>query len=113
MTDIDKYLNNVDADQRAELERIRQMIKSIVPEAQEVISYGMPVFKVDGKYLVGIAAFKGHMSIFPGAAPIKSLADRLSGFKLSKGTVQFTLEKRLPDEIIKQIVDYSLARIRK
>ena len=111
MTPIDEYLENVNSDQKDQLERIRSVVKTIVPDVEEVISYGMPVFKVKGKYLIGMSQFKDHLSIFPGSGPIESLAKELSDFKTSKGTIQFTIEKPIPDELLKLVIQDCLSRI--
>lgn len=111
MSVIDEYLDKVSPAQRAELGRIRKLVKKLVPEAEEAISYGIPAFKLRGKYLIFFAAFKNHMSVFPGA-PI-GLKDKLKGYKLRKGTIQFTVEKPLPESIIKEIVRSRLAEIPK
>lgn len=113
MNEVDKYLNNLDQEQKLALQRIRSKVKEIVPEAEEVISYGMPVFKYHKKYLLGYSAFKNHMSIFPGSGPIDSLRAELKEYKVSKGTIQFTLDKPIPDYIIKQIIDYRVNEIDK
>lgn len=112
MNDIDRYLSAVSPPQRAELERIRTLIKQHVPEAQEVITYGMPGFKVNKKYLIAYAAFKDHMSLFPGAGAIEKLNEQLRELKTSKGTVQFTLDKPLSDSLVLAIVDERLHDIR-
>jgi uncharacterized protein YdhG (YjbR/CyaY superfamily) len=101
---IDDYFANVPVPERAELERIRQVVRSLVPDAEEVISYGMPVMKYKGKYLVGFNAFKDHLSLFPTSEPIEKLKDRLKDYKLARGTIQFTLHKPLPEEVIREIV---------
>ena len=111
MTAIDTYMDNLDAPQRAELERVRKIAKLIAPEAQEVISYGMPVLQVHGKYLVGFAAFKDHMSIFPGAEAVEKLTPKLGDHKLSRGTIQFTLDKPLSEAIIKEAINIRLRGI--
>ncbi len=103
MSVIDDYLKNVAEPQKAELERVRQIIKQTVPEAEEVISYAMPGFKYKSKYLITFAAFKDHMSLFPGAEAIATLGKKLDGYKTSKGTVQFTLEKPLPEAVVKEL----------
>ena len=64
MSAIDNYLTEVQPRQRAELERIRRIIKQTVPEAEETILYGMPAFKYNGKRLIEFAAYKNHMSLF-------------------------------------------------
>lgn len=113
MSVIDVYLDKVNPKQRAELERVRKTIKWLVPDAVETISYGMPVFKYKNKYLVGFAPFKNHMSIFPGPGPIESLGDKLSGYVISKGTVQFTLDKPLSDKLLQEIIAARIKEIDK
>jgi len=113
MSVIDDYLKNVAPAQRAELERIRKIVKQVVPEAVEVISYAMPGFKYQKKYLITFAAFKDHMSIFPGAEPTETLKAKLSKYKLSKGTIQFTLDNPIHESIIKEILDIRVKSISK
>jgi uncharacterized protein YdhG (YjbR/CyaY superfamily) len=111
MSVIDDYLGKLTPEQKAELERVRAIAKTIVPDAEEVISYGMPVLKYKGAYLIGFAAFKDHLSLFPGAEPIEVLRKELAGFKISKGTIQFTPDNQLPKLLIKKIVTFALNRI--
>lgn len=108
MSVIDIYLEKLDEPRRIELERIRKIVKKTVPEVEEVIDYGMPAFKYKGKYLVGFHVFKNHMSLFPTAEPINSMKSKLSGFQISKGTIQFTLANTIPEPIIRNLVLLSL-----
>lgn len=108
---VDDYLKSVDSPQKEVLQHIREIIKATVPEAEEVISYGMPGFRYKDRYLVTFAAFKGHMSIFPGSSPVAELEDKLKGFAKAKGTIQFTIDNPLPDELVKEIVLQSAADI--
>jgi uncharacterized protein YdhG (YjbR/CyaY superfamily) len=62
---IDDYLEDLGDSQRAELERIRRIVLDRVPDAEEGRSYGMPAFRYKGKPLLGFAALKEHMSLFP------------------------------------------------
>lgn len=98
------YLSGVPPEQRAALEKLRSTIKSIVPDATEVISYDIPTFKLDGRMLVSYAAFKKHCSFFPGAGPIEKHAGDLRSFHTSKGTIQFTPEHPLPKALITKLV---------
>lgn len=98
------YLSAVPREQRAALEKLRSTIKSIVPDATEVISYDIPTFKLDGRMLVSYAAFKHHCSFFPGAGPIKMHANDLKSFQTSKGTIQFTPEHPLSTTLVKKLV---------
>lgn len=111
MSVVDDYLKHVPAPQRAELERIRNIVKQTVPDAREVISYGVPGFKYRGKYLITFAAFKDHLSLFPGTTPIEALKSRLAKYKSSKGTIQFTLDNPLPESLIKQITELCVKTI--
>ncbi len=104
MNQIDTYLAKLDPPQAAQLERIRKIVKKTIPEAEEAISYGMPAFKYKTKYLIGYAAFKNHMSIFPASNPVVAMKKKLTKFKLSKGTIQFTLDNPIPEAIIKELV---------
>lgn len=104
MSIFNSYLAQVDPRERSELERLRRIVKEVVPEAEEVISYGMPGFKYKGKYLLGFAAFKDHMSIFPTSGPVDALRDKLAGFRLAKGTIQFTLDRPIPESLLTEIV---------
>ena len=102
--DHDDYLAGVPAEKRAALEKLRQTIRSIVPEAVEVISYQIPTFKYQGRMLVSYAAFAEHCSFFPGAGPIEIHQDALKSFPTSKGTIRFTAAKPLPVTLLKKLV---------
>lgn len=111
MPSVDEYLSNISAQQRAEYERIRKIVRQVVPEADEVISYGIPTFRYKGSYVLYFGAFKHHMSLFPGA-PL-AIADKLQDFKVSKGTIQFTADHPVPESIITEILRVRLADIAK
>jgi uncharacterized protein YdhG (YjbR/CyaY superfamily) len=104
MTVVDVYLGELPAPERAELERIRQIVRKYYPDAREAISYGMPAFKYNGKYLVAYWAFKEHLSLFPTGGPVEALREKLTGYTTSKGTIQFTLKKPLPEPLIAEIL---------
>jgi uncharacterized protein YdhG (YjbR/CyaY superfamily) len=102
--DIEAYLAAVPKESRAALENLRQTIKSVVPEADEVISYQIPTFKLDGRMLVSYAAFSEHCSFFPGSGPIEAHECELRTYQTSKGTVRFTVERPLSASLIKKLV---------
>ncbi|HSS21305.1 MAG TPA: DUF1801 domain-containing protein [Pyrinomonadaceae bacterium] len=108
----DAYLADVEPGARATLEKLRQNIKSIAPKATEVISYGIPTFKLDGKMLASYAAFKEHCSFFPGAV-IEEFEDELKSYETSKGTIRFPTNKPLPAALVKKILKARMARLRK
>ena len=100
---VDDYLNTLPVDVRFVLDKLRSTIKSMAPEAEEVISYGMPGYKYHGM-LVYFAAFKNHCSFFPGSSQIIKMYDELKEYNTSKGTIQFTIDKPLPVSLVKKIV---------
>jgi uncharacterized protein YdhG (YjbR/CyaY superfamily) len=102
--DIDSYLALQPGNVQIALEKMRQIIKATAPGAEEVISYGMPAFRFHGM-LVYFAGFKNHYSLFPAnASLIATMAEELKGYKTSKGTIQFSLDKPVPVALIKKIV---------
>lgn len=100
---VDAYLAKVPPEQRAALQRLRRTIRAAAPEAEEVISYGMPGYKLDG-YLVAFAAFNDHCSFFPGASIVKDYRAELKAYATSKGTVRFTPDHPLPASLVRRIV---------
>jgi len=113
MSAIDEYLKSLDYNTRLEFERIRKVIKTTVPEAEELIDYGIPSFKYKGKYLIGYYAYKSHLSLFPTSLPIERMKNKLSDFKLSKGTIQFSLKNSISDSIVRNLILYRIDDIDK
>lgn len=88
---------------------LRAAIRSVLPrDATETISYRMPAFKRDG-IVVWYAAFADHCSLFPGGSVLERFKDQIAGYRTSKGTIQFPLDRRLPIRLIKQIVKARVA----
>lgn len=111
MNEVEVYINSVALPEKKEMERIRELVKEVASDGVEGMSYGMPGFKYKGKYLIGYATYKDHMSVFPTPWPIEMLKDKLVGYKLAKGTVQFTLENPLPDALIRELVTLRMSEI--
>ncbi len=103
--DVDAYLATVPEQQRAALQHLRETVKAAAPDAVETISYSMPAFRHNGRVLVYYAAFKDHCSLFPASGAVfDSLAAELAAYRTSKGTIQFTAEQPLPDELVRRVV---------
>lgn len=115
MTPIDTYLDKTATpSQRAILERIREIVKELAPNAEEMISYGVPAFKYLKQPVIYFAAFKEHMSLFPASdGMIEAIGEELAQFRTSKGTLQFTEAHPIPEPIIRKIIAYRLADITK
>jgi uncharacterized protein YdhG (YjbR/CyaY superfamily) len=103
---IDEYIKGFPADIQAILESIRQTIKEAAPGSREIISYRMPGFKLNNRTLVWFAAFKDHIGFFPTGSGVEAFKDELQGYKISKGTIQFPLDKPIPFDLIGKIVNY-------
>jgi len=103
--DIDQYLATVPEDARATLEKIRQTVSAAAPKAVEAIWYQIPTFKLDGRALVGFAAFKKHCSFFPmSMAVMRTYHAELNSYDTSKGTIRFPFGKPLRAALVKKIV---------
>jgi uncharacterized protein YdhG (YjbR/CyaY superfamily) len=108
---VEEYLARVPEPARSTLEKMRAMIRSVVPkETTEVISYGMPTFRYK-RGLVAFAAFRDHCSFFPlGSSVLDEFAEELKGFRASKGTLHFPVDKPMPAALVKKIVKARLAQ---
>jgi uncharacterized protein YdhG (YjbR/CyaY superfamily) len=109
--EVEAYLARVPEPARTTLEKVRAMIRAAAPkEATEAISYGIPSFQLKGG-LVAYAAFKDHCSFFPmGSKAIEEFAEELKGYRVSKGTIHFPLDKALPAGLVKKMVKACVAR---
>lgn len=105
--DIHTYIISQPITVRARLEEIRQTIKSVASDAQEVISYNMPAFKYHGM-LVYFAAFKHHIGFYSLPSGNNEFKKELSVYKSGKGSVQFPLDKPIPYALIKKIVKFRM-----
>jgi uncharacterized protein YdhG (YjbR/CyaY superfamily) len=104
---VDEYIAAFPENVKSILQELRQVIRSAAPEAQEVISYKMPAFKLNG-LLLWFAAFKNHIGFFPKASAIEAFEKELSGYEVSKGTIRFPLDKPIPFDLVRKIVKYRL-----
>lgn len=102
---INDYLIDFPEEVQYMLQDIREAITKAAPKAVETISYGIPTFKQHGN-LVHFAGYKNHIGFYPGAGAIDAFKKELAAYKLSKGTVQFPLDKKLPLALITKIVKY-------
>ena len=107
---IDAYLATLPADQQEALQRLRARIASVVPDAVETISYGMPAFKLDGRFLVSFAGWKAHCSIYPLTDTFRKAHEaELKGYRSTKGSLHFTTDAPLPGSLVEGLVRARLA----
>ncbi len=101
---IDEYIDNYTPDVQEILKRIRKISKEIVPDGEEVISYGIPTIKLNGKYVVYFAAFAKYISIYPVIHDDPKLSKKLETYRAGRGTLHFPLDKPIPYDLIKEII---------
>jgi uncharacterized protein YdhG (YjbR/CyaY superfamily) len=110
--DVDEYLRGVEEPKRATLEALRRTILEIVPEAEQVISYRMPAFRVDGKVVAGFAAFRDHLSYLPFSGSVLSqLPDELQGYTMTKSALHFPVDRPLPRPLVEKLIAVRRAEI--
>lgn len=107
MNDIDAYIATFPHDTQALLQQVRDTIKQAAPGAEELISYQMPAYKLNGM-LVYFAGYKKHIGFYPTASGIEAFKEAISEYKNAKGSVQFPLDKPLPLELIRKIVQFKV-----
>ena len=105
----DEYLARVPEDKRAALEMLRKAIKAAAPEAVEVISYGLPAFRLKGKFLVAYGAAKNHCAFYPGSV-VETLKDELRNYETTKGAIRFPADRPLPPALVRKLVKLRVAK---
>lgn len=103
--EVDAYLSKVGEPHRRTLQALRTTIHEIVPQADEVISYGMPGFRLEGKMIAGFAAFKNHVAFMPHSGSVFSqLAPDLKGYKWTPGSLHFPVDRPLPRSLVRKLI---------
>ena len=113
MSVIDRHLKKFSGAQLETLHHLRETILSIVPNAKETISYGMPAFEIDGKVVAGFDGFKNHCSYFPHSGSILEGIDGIPEWcEVSKGTLKFPIGRKLPKALVRKLISARRAHIR-
>ncbi|HUS26075.1 MAG TPA: DUF1801 domain-containing protein [Nevskiaceae bacterium] len=100
---VDDYIKTFPSDVQAILKKMRQTIHHTVPDATEAISYAIPAFNLDGKYVVYFSAWKNHVSLYPVPSGNEGLLKEIAPYIHGKGTIQFPLDKPVPYDLVKKI----------
>ena len=112
--EVDEYLRRVEEPKRGTLQALRRTILEIVPDAEEVISYGVPAFRVRGETVAGFAAFTNHLSYLPfSGSVLEQLSDDLAGYTMTKGALHFPVDRPLPKSLVKKLVAVRLRDARR
>lgn len=106
---VDEYLAQLPEDRRSAMEDLRTTIRAAAPAATEAISYNMPAFRLDGRFLVSYEAFKHHISLFAWSDEmIEELGDALRPFAVGKGTIRFAADEPIPLDLVARIVKFRI-----
>ena len=106
---INEYLSRLPTDPRAALEKLRKAIRTAAPKAEECISYRLPAYRLNGRFLVAFGAAAKHCAFYPGSHPIEVHKKALKAYDMSKGTLRFQPNNPLPATLVRKLVK---ARIR-
>jgi uncharacterized protein YdhG (YjbR/CyaY superfamily) len=104
---IDDHISQFPPETQLHLQKVRETIKAVAPEATETISYGIPTFKFHGN-LVHFSGHAHHIGFYPGSEVVERFRDELDSYKTSKGTIQFPLDKPIPFDLIRRITEFRL-----
>jgi uncharacterized protein YdhG (YjbR/CyaY superfamily) len=108
---VDEYLRRIEEPKRSTLEALRRTILEIVPDAEQVISYRVPAFRIDGETVAGFAAFRDHLSYLPFSGSVLSeLADGLEGYTMTKSALHFPVDRPLPKTLVKKLIAVRLGK---
>lgn len=109
---IDSHIERFDGAQAETLRKLVAILRELLPDAEESISYNMPCFKVDGKAVAGFDGFARHNSYFPHSGNIvNSVGPLPAGCSTTKGSLHFPLDKCLPKTFVKNLVAARLREI--
>ena len=107
--EVNADLTGLEEPKRSTLAALRRSIRTVVPDAEACISYGVPAFRVDGKVVAGFAAFKNHLAYLPHSGDVLArLGDRLDGYEHTSGSLHFPIDEPLPDVLVRSLVDAKL-----
>jgi uncharacterized protein YdhG (YjbR/CyaY superfamily) len=102
---VDEYLDGAPEPHRTTLKSLRATLREVLPEASEGLSYGVPAFMIEGKPVAGYAYSKNHCSYFPHSGSIlPAMADELTSYEWSKGTLRFPTDQPLPKALVASLV---------
>ncbi len=109
---IDSYFANVPAATKTKLLQIRTLVHEEIPDGEEVISYGVPTVKLQGKYVVYYGGYAKHVSIYPASDSLIAAIPKAARYRKGKGTLQFSADSVIPLPLIREIVRFLLAEHR-
>lgn len=108
---VDEYIEQSPQQTRAALKRLRSVIRDVIPEAIETISYGIPTFDIAGRHVVHFGGFARHVGLYPTPSGMGEFSQELLPYVRGKGSVRFELDEPLPVDLIRRIVAFRAAEV--
>jgi len=109
-TDIDRYLATISEPARSALENLRQIIKSVVPDATEVISYQIPSFKYRGSDVGGLQYHQRRLHVpLAEQLGVGGTSADVKGYKTGKGSIRYAADQPLPAALVNKLVRARIA----
>jgi uncharacterized protein YdhG (YjbR/CyaY superfamily) len=110
--EVDTYLTSLDQPKRSSLQTLRHTILEVVPDAEQVISYRVPAFRIQGKVMANFAAFNDHLSYLPfSGSVLNQFADQLTGYTMTKSALHFAIDQPLPKGLVENLIAARLEEI--
>lgn len=109
---VDEYLAGFEGEVRERLDAMRRVVREVAPDAVESMAYGMPAYKLDGKPLVYFAGFARHVGFYATPNGHEAFAEEFAAYRQGKGSVQLPLDRPLPLDLVRRVVEFRVASIR-
>jgi uncharacterized protein YdhG (YjbR/CyaY superfamily) len=100
---VDEYIGSFPPEVQRVLDEIRRTIHRTIPDAEERISYNIPTFTLDGRYVVYFAGWKGHVSVYPVPGGDQAFEQDIAPYRSGKGTLKFRLDAPIPYDLIERL----------
>lgn len=110
---VSEYVRRAPKASLPHLRVMRKELASLIPDGDEVMRYGIPTIQLDGKNIVHFGGYNTHIGFYPGSKVIAHFAKELAEYKTAKGTVQFSLDEKLPLPLIRSMTRYSITEHRR
>ncbi len=109
---VDEYVAALPAEARRVLARVRSIVRKAMPRAEEVISYGIPTYRLGGRAILHVAAWKSYCSIYPAnSRVVAEFGDELEPYLAEKSTLRFPLDEPLPAKLIERIAKFRVREV--
>ena len=110
--DVDEYLRGIEEPKRSTLQALRRTILEIIPDAEQIISYRVPAFRLEGTTVAGFAAFRNHLSYLPFSGSVLSrLSKELSGYTMTKSSLHFSIDRPLPKQLVRKLINVRITEL--